>query len=321
MNQRALILAIAAFWTAAQPAQAQQPYPSKPLRIIVSVPPGGGMDGICRVVAKEMVASLGQPVVVENRPGGGENIGINSVAKSAPDGYTLLFSSNTIAMNPSLYKSLPYDAMKDLAAVGRITTMTMLIVSHPSVPVRNISELISYAKQNPDKLSYGTPGTGTPHHLAMELFKSAAGIRIIHVPYKGTGPGISDMLGGHIPLLVATTAPIKQQVQQGLVRALGSMDRTRHAEFKDVAAINETLPGFDVGIWHGIFAPTGTPAPIMRKLSGVLQSVVAEPQFKNQMSAMGVESRWVAPDEVMTLLKSEQDKWADATRKAGIEPE
>lgn len=301
--------------------QAQQPYPTKPVRMVVSVPPGGGMDGIARVVAKNMAASLGQAVIVENRPGGGENIGINSVAKAAPDGYTLLFSSNTLTMNPSLYKSLPYDAIKELTPVGRVTTMPLLIVSHPSIPVSSVPELIAYARANPDRLSYGTPGTGTPHHLAMELFKSAAGVKIAHVPYKGTGPGVSDILGGHIPLLVATPAPIQQQVQKAQLRALGSMDRSRLADFKNVAAISETLPGFEVAIWHGVFVPAGTPPAIAQTLSRTLQPMVAEPQFRQQMSAMGVVPRWVAPDETLALMKAERDKWADAIRKAGIQPE
>ena len=321
MNIHSITLAILTSLALSTPLQAQQAYPSKPVRLVVPVPPGGGMDGIARVAAKNMAASLGQAVVVENRPGGGENIGINFVAKSAPDGYTLLFSSNTIAMNPFLYKSLPYDAMKEFVSVGRVTTMPLLIVSHPSVPVRNIPELISYAKANPDKLSYGTPGSGTPHHLAMELFKSAAGVRIAHVAYKGTAPGLTDILGGHIPLLAATPAPIQQQVQKGQLRALGSMDRNRLPEFKNVAAISETLPGFEVGIWHGVFAPTGTPAAIVRRLSGILQSMVAQPQFKDQMSAMGVVPRWVPASEVTSLMKTERDKWADAIKKAGIQPE
>ena len=321
MNIHSITLAILTSLALSTPLQAQQAYPSKPVRLVVPVPPGGGMDGIARVAAKNMAASLGQAVVVENRPGGGENIGINFVAKSAPDGYTLLFSSNTIAMNPFLYKSLPYDAMKEFVSVGRVTTMPLLIVSHPSVPVRNIPELISYAKANPDKLSYGTPGSGTPHHLAMELFKSAAGVRIAHVAYKGTAPGLTDILGGHIPLLAATPAPIQQQVQKGQLRALGSMDRSRLPDFKDVAAISETLPGFEVGIWHGIFAPAGTPAAIVQRLSGILQSMVAQPQFKAQMSAMGVVPRWVPPSEVASLMKTERDKWADAIKKAGIVPE
>jgi tripartite-type tricarboxylate transporter receptor subunit TctC len=202
-----------------------------------------------------------------------------------------------------------------------VTTMPLLIVSHPSVPVSSVPELITYAKANPDRLSYGTPGTGTPHHLAMELFKSAAGVKIAHVPYKGTGPGVSDILGGHIPLLVATPAPIQQQVQKAQLRALGSMDRNRLADFKNVAAISETLPGFEVAIWHGVFVPAGTPPAIAQTWSRTLQPMVAEAQFKQQMSAMGVVPRWVAPDETIALMKAERDKWADAIRKAGIQPE
>lgn len=312
----ALLLGIACAGT----AQAQA-YPSKPLRLVIPNPPGGGMDSIGRVVAKSMSQALGQSVVLENRPGGGENIGINFVAKSAPDGYTLLLSSNSITMNPFLYKSLPYDALKDLAPTGRVTTIPLLIVSHPSVPVQNIPELIGYAKANPDKLSYGTPGTGTPHHLAMELFKNLAGVKIVHVPYKGTGPSLTDALGGHIPLLAATTAPVKQPVQNGQLRALGIMEKSRLAEFKDVATIGETLPGFDVGIWHGIFVPAGTPATIVRRLTSVTEAMVVEAQFREQLVAMGVVPKWVAPDEVTSLIKAEQEKWSGVIRKAGIEPE
>ncbi len=321
MSKPVFILLLPLVLACVLPAHAQQPYASKPLHLVIPNPPGGGMDSIGRVLAKDLAASLGQAVIVDNRPGGGENIGINAVAKAAPDGYTLLLSSNTITMNPSLYKALPYDAAKDLVPVGRVTTIPLLIVSHPSLAVHNIGELIAYAKANPDKLSYGTPGNGTPHHLAMELFKSEAGVRVVHVPYKGTGPGLADILGGHIPLLMATTAPIQQPVAKGQLRALGVMEKSRLPEFREVASISETLPGFEVGIWHGVFAPAGVPGAVLHRLAGAVESVVKEADFRNQMTAMGVVAKWVTPEETAALMKSERDKWAGAIRKAGIEPE
>jgi tripartite-type tricarboxylate transporter receptor subunit TctC len=321
MKIHSVSLAILASLALTAPLQAQQAYPAKPVRLITPVTPAGGMDDIARVVARHMAAGLGESVVVENRPGGGSSIGTAIVAKANPDGYTLLFTSNAITINPFLYKKLPYDATKDLVSPGLVTTMPLLIVSHPSVPVYNIPELISYAKANPDKLSYGSAGTGTVHHLAMELFKSATGVKIAHVPYKGTAPGFVDVLGGHIPLLVVTPTTILQPVQKGRLRALGSMEINRLADFKDIAAISETLPGFEIGIWHGVYAPAGTPAAILKRLTGVLQTMAVGAQFKDEMLAIGVVPKWVAPDDVPALMRTERDKWADAAKKAGIEPE
>jgi tripartite-type tricarboxylate transporter receptor subunit TctC len=205
-------------------ARADDTFPSRQISLIVPNAPGGGMDTVARLLGKKLSEALSQPIIVENRPGGAENIGINAGAKAAPDGYTLLLSSNSITINPSLFKHLNYDASKDLLPIGKVTSLPMLIVCSPSAPYKTLFEFIAYAKGNPGKLSYGSPGTGTPHHLAMELLKSAAGIDILHVPYKGTAPGLTDLLGDTIPLLVTTVAPVaaylafwRRLVRRGLV--------------------------------------------------------------------------------------------------------
>lgn len=302
-------------------ARAEDTFPSRQISLIVPNAPGGGMDTVARLLAKKLSEALSKPIIVENRPGGAENIGINAGAKAAPDGYTLLLSSNSITINPSLFKHLNYDASKDLLPIGKVTSLPMLIVCSPSAPYKTLLEFIAYAKGNPGKLSYGSPGTGTPHHLAMELLKSAAGIDVLHVPYKGTAPGLTDLLGDTIPLLVTTIAPAAAYLQSGRLRILATLSPTRLDQFPDVPAVGETIPGFGVDVWHGVFAPTGTPPAIAAKLTKVLEGVVKDPDLSAQLTRIGVVPAWAPPSELHKTIEVEQAQWAVAIKKAGIEPQ
>ena len=315
------IIALAVIGLTGTPALADDAYPSRQVSLVVPVAAGGGSDTVARMLGRKLAAALGQPVVVENRPGGAENIGIGAVAKALPDGYTLLLGANTITINPSLFRNLGYDVNKDLLPIGKVSVMPLLIVTSPSAPYATLSELIAHAKQNPGKLSYGSPGVGTPHHLAMELLKSTAGLDIQHIPYRGTGPALTDMLAGNIPLLMTTLAPVEASLQAGKLRALATLQPTRFDRLANVAPASETVPGFAVGVWHAVLAPAQTPPAIAGKLTRVLEGVVKDPDLAAQLSRVGILTSWATPAELQAIIRDEQAQWAAAIRKAGIQPE
>lgn len=300
---------------------AQEVYPNKPVRIVVPNVPGGGSDVIARAVAQRLGTVLGQSVIVDNRAGGGENIGIDHVAKSPADGYTILYASNSLTIKPSLYKSLPYNVETDLQPLGNVITDRMYIVAGTSTPYKTLAEVFKYAKDNPGKLAYGSPGSGTPHHLAMELYKSAASLDITHVPYRGTGPGVIDLVGGSIPLLISTASPVAGHIQTGKARPIAIFDDKRSDAFKDVPAISESTPGVKVVIWQGFFSPKGMPAPVATKLTQALEAVTKDVGFVKQMSDMGIAVTWTPPATVQAMIPSEAAQWARVTKSAGIQPE
>jgi tripartite-type tricarboxylate transporter receptor subunit TctC len=303
----------------AAPASAEESFPSRPITLVVPIAPGGGLDAVARFVARKFSAALGQPIVVENRAGGSQNIGIRAVAKATGDGYTLLYSSNTITINPALFTNLGYDVNSDLTPIGKAASLPLFIVGRASAPYKTLPELIAFAKANPEKLSYGSPGTGTPHHLGMELLKSAANVDVTHVPYKGSAPGLTDLLGGNVPLLVTTDAPVRAQLASGELIAYATLDATRVAEYPRVQAVSETLKDFEVGVWHGVFAPAGTPPAIAAKLTRVLEGVVKDRELAAQLEKIGVLASWAAPADLRTTIKNEQAAWATAIKKAGIQ--
>jgi tripartite-type tricarboxylate transporter receptor subunit TctC len=303
----------------ASPAAADDAFPARPISLVVPIAAGGGLDAVARLTARKFSAALGQPIVIENRAGGSQNIGIRSVAKAAGDGYTLLYASNTITINPALFTNLGYDVNADLVPIGKVASLPLLIVGRAAAPYKTLPELIAFAKTNPDKLSYGSPGSGTPHHLGMELLKSAAGVDITHVPYKGSAPGLTDLLGGNLPLLVTTAAPVRAQLASGELRAYATLDATRLAEYPQVQAVSETLKDFEVGVWHGVFAPASTPPAIATKLTRVLEAVVKDQELASQLDKIGVLTAWAPPADLRTTIKSEQAAWATAIKKAGIQ--
>jgi tripartite-type tricarboxylate transporter receptor subunit TctC len=314
-----LIAAVIGLLSSMSPVRADDAFPSRPIHLIVPSSPGGGMDTVGRLLGRALSTALGQPIIVDNRPGAGDNIGIAAGAKATPDGYTLLLASNTITMSPSLFKNLGYDTNKDLLPIGKVASLPLLIVVQSSASFKTLPELIAYAKENPDKLSYGSPGTGTPHHLGMELLKSAAGIQIQHVPYKGTAPGVTDLLSGTIPLLVSTISPVDGYLQSGKFHALATLHPTRLTQFPSVPAADETLPDFHVDIWHAVFAPAATPPEIVGKLTTVLESLVKDPGLAAQFIKIGVLTSWEPPAELRTEIKDELAQWAATIKKAGIE--
>jgi len=317
---RAGTIVLSLLLTAAAPlACAQEAYPARPITLVVPIAAGGGLDAVARLTARKYSAALGQPIVIENRAGGSQNIGIRSVAKATADGYTLLYASNTITINPALFSNLGYDVNTDLVPIGKVASLPLLIVGRASAPYKSLSELIAFAKTNPDKLSYGSPGSGTPHHLGMELLKSAAGIDITHVPYKGAAPGLTDLLGGNLPLLVTTAAPVRAQLASGELRALATLDAKRLAGHPQVPAVSETLENFEVGVWHGVFAPAATPGAIAAKLTRVLEGIVKDQELAAQLDKIGVLTAWASPAALRATIKNEQAAWATAIKKAGIQ--
>ncbi len=311
-------LAVLGMLGAGAPAVASD-YPARPITLVVPNAAGGGMDTVARILGRRLSTALGQSVVVENRTGGSENIGIGSVAKAAPDGYTLLLASNSITINSALFRSLPYDVNKDLQPMGRVASLPLLVVTGAAAPYKSLGEMIAYAKANPNKLSYGSPGPGTPHHLGMELIKSTARVDLQHIPYKGTAPGMTDLLAGNIPVLMSTIAPAEPHMKSGKIRALATLEPSRIGQFPDLPAVSETLPGFGLGIWHGLFAPGGTPQAVSAKISGALETALKDPELVAQLAKAGVLAAWAPPAAVSAAIKSEQASWATAIKNAGIE--
>jgi tripartite-type tricarboxylate transporter receptor subunit TctC len=311
------ILAIAAIFICHVPAPAQD-YPSRSIHLTVPVAAGGGMDTLARLIAAKYGGALGVPIVVDNRPGGAENIGISQIARAEPDGYSLLLSSNSITINPSLYKDLAYDANKDLTPIGKVTVMPIVVATLAPAPNKTLSDLIAYAKANPRKLSYGTPGVGTPHHLGMELLKSEAGIELLHVPYRGTAPGLTDLLAGNIGLLISTITPIQSYLDSGQLHAIATFSPKRLAQYPAIPTASETFPGFNVEIWHGVFAPSMTPAIIRDKLTEKLSAVMKDEELIKQLNGVGILTSWEAPEELRAEIPKEQAQWASAIKQAGI---
>jgi tripartite-type tricarboxylate transporter receptor subunit TctC len=301
------------------PAQAQE-YPSKPIRIIVPFAVGGIADTFARVIAQHLQETWGQTTVVENKGGAGGNIGADLVAKAAPDGYTLVMGNiGTHAINPFLMKNTPFDPIKDFTPIAHVLEAEGLLVVNPSVPVKTVPELIAYAKTHP--LTYASGGVGTTSHLAGELFKSMAKVDIVHVPYKGNSPAITDVLGGQAHMVFATMPTVIQQVRAGKLRAIAVIGDTRSQAIPEVPTIGETLKGFAVSNWIGLFAPAGTSPAIVKKLDAEIQKVMSKPETQKRLADQG--SRFIpgTPQSFAAFQKAESEKWAVAIREAGIKPE
>lgn len=297
-----------------------QAYPNKPIKVLVGYAPGGGSDIIARLIAQSLQARLGQPVVVENRPGAGGNLAIDLVAKSRPDGYTLLVTPNTFTMAPALFSKLPFDVVKDFSGVGIIATSPMVVIVSSQVPISSVAELIQYAKANPGKLSYATPGIGTPQHLGTELFKAMTATDIVHIPYKGGAPAVAAVVSNEVPLSFAAINSAKPFIDAGRVKALATSESKRYSPL-GLPTIGATVPGYDVGIWYGVVAPAGTPKSIIDKLNAELVAIVQIPDVKEQMAKQGYDSAVAPPAEMESQIRSEVDKWIRAARTAGVKQE
>ena len=316
----ALLVAVGAATLGAGRADAQA-YPVKPIRMINPFSPGGSLDLVARTLAKSMSAELGQQVVVENRPGAGGTIGVDLVAKSPPDGYTLLAVQSSITINPSLQKQIPYDPVRDFAPISRISSYMFFLVVHPSLPARSVKQLIVLARANPGQINYASVGMGSGTHLAAELFDYMAGVKMTHIPYKGTGQVMPDLLGGHVAVHFGSTSVVPYVKSQKLT-ALGVTGAQRSSALPQVPTIAESgITGFEVTAWNALFAPAGTPRAIVSRLNALVKQGMEQPDATRVMEAQGLDVSTSTPGELDALVKAELVKWAKVVKAAGIKPE
>ena len=319
---RILLSALIGCCALAGAAEAQSNYPSRPVRIVVPSPPAGGTDIIARVLAQHFSTSLGQQFFVENRPGAGNMIGIESVARAAPDGYTLLFVPSTLALNSVMYKKVSYDPVRDFAPITLAAVAPNVLVVNPKVPAHSIAELIALAKQKPGQLTYGTPGIGTSPHMSMELFKSLAGIDLQHVPYRGTAPAMTDVISGQIAAMFSNALTAKPQIEAGAIRALGVSTRKRSEAMPNLPPIAEAgVPDYEATQWYGLVAPAGTPAEIVARLHAEVTQALRTQDMQDKLAGDGAEPVGTTPAEFAAHIKSELEKWAGVARAAKIEPQ
>lgn len=299
-----------------------QNYPGKPIRFIVGYTPGGAADILARAVGARFTEAWGQAVVVENRAGAGTNIGSEIAAKSPPDGYTLFMPTVANAINVTLYPKLSYDPFRDFTYVTNIAKVPGIVVVHPSVPAKNIKELIALARANPNQLRHGSTGIGSPHHLAGELFKTMAGVKMIHVPYKGASPALVDVVAGHIEIYFGAFVSTLPHVKSGRVRALGVTSLKRVAVTPEIATIDEQgLKGFETGSWFGVAVPAGTPRDIVNKLHAEVARIIKMPEVTDRIASEGAEFVGDTPEQFTAFFKAEVAKWGKAVTVSGAKPE
>lgn len=295
-----------------------QPYPTKSIRLVVPYAPGGGTDILARSFGQKLGESMGQQIVIDNRPGANGIIGTNLVAKVAPNGYTILITTNALSVNPGLHSKIPFDTLNDFAPVTIVATAPNLLVVHPSVPAKTVRGLIALAKARPGQLSFASGGAGQPSHLSGELFKLMAGVDMIHVAYKGTGQSIPDLLGGQVALSFSSVPSLQPYVKAGKLRALGVTSLQRSVIMPEVPAIAETLPGFDVSLWYGILAPAGTAKEIIGKLHAETVKTLNHPDIKARLASQGYGPGGTTPEQFSTIIREDLSKWAKVIKEAGI---
>ena len=301
-------------------AWGQGEYPIRPVRIVVPSPPGGGTDIVARVLAQHFSKGLGQPFFVENKPGAGNMIGIEFVARAPGDGYTLLFVASTLALNSVLYKKVPYDPVRDFTPITLAATAPNVLIVNPALPAQSLAEFIALAKKKPGAMSYGTPGIGTSPHLSMELLKSLAGIDIQHVPYRGTAAAVTDVIGGQIAATFANALSAKPQVDSGRVRALAVSGPKRIEALPSVPPVAQAgVPGYEAMQWYGMVAPAGTPSPVVARLNAEAVKALQSEEMKEKLALDGAQPVGSSPGEFGALIRSELEKWARVVRAAGIE--
>jgi tripartite-type tricarboxylate transporter receptor subunit TctC len=300
-----------------------QTYPNRPIKLVIPYPPGGIGDTLARGLAMQMQLRMGQPVLVESKPGASQMIGADYVAKSAPDGYTLFLASlSSLVLNSYAQKTMPYDPVKDFAPVSMFFSTPLYLVVNPQLPAKNVAEFIAYGKANPGKLTYGSIGTGSSLHLTGEMFKSATGVDMLHVPYKGSVPAVTDLLGGQIQALFDAGTSSLPQVRAGKLRVLGVTSIKRASGTPDIPTIAESgVPGFDASFWFGIVAPAGTPKAIVQKLSGEINEILKLPALRDRFKSDGVEVTGSTPEEMAAQIQADTPRWTEIQRKAGVKPE
>ncbi|MGE0329954.1 MAG: tripartite tricarboxylate transporter substrate binding protein [Ramlibacter sp.] len=314
--------ALPALWLAASLGAAAQPAAQAPLRLIVPFTPGTGIDLIARTVGPKLAERLGRPVVVDNRAGASGNIGTEAVVRAAPNGQTLLVSVNTLVMNRSLYPKLPFDPVKDLVPVSLTSWGQLLLVAHPGTGHRTAGELVAAAKARPGRINYASPGVGTPHHLSMELFKATAGVFITHIPYRGTGPALTDLLGGQVDAMFLPIHVALPHVRSGRLVALGLGSDKRHALLPQVPTLAEARAGnVNVDMWYGIFAPPGTPADLVARLNRELKDILALPDVRAAFETQGMDPASSTPDDFRKLVEQDANRWAQLIKTQNITAE
>ncbi len=321
--RRLLCLAAAAVTAAAVlplSALAQSGYPDKPVRFVVPYPPGGGTDVIARIVQGKLQAQLGQTIVIENRGGGGGSLGTDVVAKAPSDGYTVLFTLSSHTINPAIFPKLPFDTERDFESVGIVASLPQILVAHPSFEANNVKELIALAKRKP--LQFASVGNGSPSHLAGELLNLRAGLNITHVPYRGGGPAVTDVIGGQVPMLWVSIPAAAQFVKTGKLKALAVSTVKRSAAFPDVPTMQEAgVADFEVDSWYAMFVPAKTPKPFIERLNKAMNAAIADPEVKEKLLAQGSEGVGGSPELLTRTVKAELAKWAKLTKEANIKAE
>lgn len=302
-------------------AQGTANYPARPIRMIVPFAPGGGLDISTRLIGHKLTESWGQNIVVDSRPGAATIVGTEIASKAAPDGYTVLMITTTFAINPGLYPKLPYDAGKDFAPVTQLNTQPNVIVVAPTFAGKSVKDLIALAKVKPGELTFASPGTGSAPHLSAEMFQRAAGVNMIHVPYKGIPAAVTDVIGGRVSMLFTTTISAAPHVKAGKLRAIALTSAKRHASLPDVATIGETLPGYQAEAFQGMVVPAGTPRAVIEKLATEVTRIIKLPDITQRFQLDGAEPVGSTPQAFAAFLKAEMQKWSKVIRDAGIKPE
>jgi tripartite-type tricarboxylate transporter receptor subunit TctC len=296
-------------------------YPSKPVKIVVPYTPGGGADILARTLAAALAPKIGQPVIVENRPGANTITGTEYVANSPPDGHTLLLVTASFSINPSFYK-LPYDSIHGFAPVALVALVPLLLVTNPAVPVNSVKDLIALAKAKPGELTFASYGSGSPAHLAGELFKSMVGVDMLHIPYKGSAPALADIVAGHVALSFSSMSPAVPLVKSGRLKAIAVSTAKRVSAMKEIPTIAQSgVPGYEVLAWNGIAAPAGTPKDVVAKLNKAIAEIVATTEFRDRISAQGFEPESSSPEEFSDLIQRDILKWAKVIRESGARPD
>jgi tripartite-type tricarboxylate transporter receptor subunit TctC len=304
------------------PAAAQPVYPAKTIRMIVPFPPGGGNDIIGRLLAQRLAENLGQQVIVDNRGGAGSTLGTDLAAKAPPDGHTLLITNIALAVNATLYPKLPYDTLRDLAAVSQIGWQPNVLVLHPSMPAKSLRDLLALARARPGELIYGSGGVGSAGHLATELLRMMARVQMVHVPYKGLGPALTDLAGGHVLILISTVASAMPHVKSGRIRALAVTTMQRSAVLPQVPTMNEAgVPGYEFSTWYGLFVPAATPRAIVDRLNRETARVLTAADIKEQLASQGIEGSPTSAEAFSTYVRNEVAKWARVVKESGAKVE
>ena len=294
-------------------------YPDKPVRLVVPFPPGGGADNLARAIMPKVAQALGKPIIIDNRPGAGGNVGAELVAESVPDGYTLLYGTNgTHSINQSLYRSLRFDPLKDFTPVSRMTEIAAMLVVNPQMNVMTVTQLIRYAKANPGKVNFASAGNGTTSHLAGELFKTMAGLDIVHIPYRGGGLAVTDLIGGQVQMMIDVMPNVYPLSKEGRIRGVAVSTGRRFPGAPELPTISESgLPGFEASAWDGILAPAHTPEPVVRKLNAAIRSALADPELIEFLKGRGATVVPSTPDEFANHIAESTKKWAQVVKASG----